>query len=145
VLKKKVDYIYYRIHKISVYMLLISTVYVPLWHIICKFIFISVCSLCIRRFLSRKNKCPVCNEVTKYRKISLDKISYLTLCRFSFEINESRLSDTRCCTFITTLWWWKNGATLNETFSAELLCHDVISLECERKHSNVASLNEWQI
>jgi hypothetical protein len=69
-------------------MLLISTVYVPLWHIICKFIFISVCSLCIRRFLSRKNKCPVCNEVTKYRKISLDKISYLTLCRFSFEINK---------------------------------------------------------
>ena len=27
---------------------------------------------------------------------------YLTLCTFSFEINESRLSDTRCC--ITTLW-----------------------------------------
>jgi hypothetical protein len=27
---------------------------------------------------------------------------YLTLCTFSFEINESSLSDTRCC--ITTLW-----------------------------------------
>jgi len=27
---------------------------------------------------------------------------YLTLCTFSFEIKESRLSDTRC--FITTLW-----------------------------------------
>ena len=28
--------------------------------------------------------------------------------------------------------------------SVELLSHDVISLECERKHSNVASLNERQ-
>ena len=28
---------------------------------------------------------------------------------------------------------------------AELLCHDVISLECGRKHSNVTSLNERQI
>ena len=27
---------------------------------------------------------------------------YLTFCMFSFEINESRLSDTRYC--ITTLW-----------------------------------------
>jgi len=28
---------------------------------------------------------------------------YLTFCSFSFEINESSLSDTRCCN--TTLWW----------------------------------------
>ena len=32
--------------------------------------------------------------------------------------------------------------TLHETFSAELLWHDVISLECETKHRNLALVKE---
>ena len=34
--------------------------------------------------------------------------------------------------------------TLHETFSAKLLCHDVISLECETKHTNLTLVNERQ-
>jgi hypothetical protein len=45
------------------------------------------------------------DEIRMRNPLSLKKswitYNYLTLCTFSFEINESRLSDTRCC--ITTL------------------------------------------
>ena len=34
--------------------------------------------------------------------------------------------------------------TLHETFSAKLLSHDVISLECETKHTNLTMVNERQ-
>jgi hypothetical protein len=34
--------------------------------------------------------------------------------------------------------------TLHETFSAKLLSHDVISLECETKHTNLTLVNERQ-
>jgi hypothetical protein len=33
---------------------------------------------------------------------------------------------------------------LHETFSAKLLSHDVISLECETKHTNLTLVNERQ-
>jgi hypothetical protein len=49
--------------------------------------------------------------------------------RHFFEIKESSLSDTRC--LIQDVVLPHCGATLNETFSVELLWHDVISLECE--------------
>ena len=35
--------------------------------------------------------------------------------------------------------------TLHETFSAKLLSHDIISLECETKHTNLTMVNERQI
>ena len=37
-----------------------------------------------------------------------------------------------------------NVTTLHETFSAKLLSHDVISLECETKHTNLTLVNERQ-
>ena len=57
---------------------------------------------------------------------------------FSFQINESSLSDTRCMIQDVV----KNGATLHEIFSAEMFCHDVISLECWIKHVNMSNVNK---
>jgi len=75
----------------------------------------------------------------------LDKQPYLTLCTFSFEIEENSAADTRCLIQDTVSPYCgdkKNDATLHETFSAELLCHDVISLECGENHNNVSNGNK---
>jgi hypothetical protein len=52
----------------------------------------------------------------------------------SFAINESRLSDTRCLIKDVVSPQLMIDATLHETFSAELICHDVIPLVCMTKH-----------
>ena len=57
-------------------------------------------------------------------------IHHETIYPFSFEFKGSSLSDTRCMIQDVVI---KNGATLYEIFSAELFCHDVISLECGGK------------
>jgi hypothetical protein len=43
------------------------------------------------------------------------KICYLTLCTFSFEINESRLSDTRCYLTLYTFSFEINESSLSDT------------------------------
>jgi hypothetical protein len=60
----------------------------------------------------------------------------LTICTVSFE-------EVECLNLIHDVvsphCVYKNGATLHQIFSAELLCHDVISLECRGKYINVSN------
>jgi hypothetical protein len=65
--------------------------------------------------------------------IKEDKIIYLTLCTFSFEIKESSLSDARCLIqdVVSPHCGDKiDAATMREIFSSELFCHDAITLKC---------------
>jgi hypothetical protein len=71
-----------------------------------------------------------------YEKCHIIIYNYLTFCTFSFEIKESSLSDTKCLIQYTVAPHCgdkRMAATLHEILSAELLCHDVISLKCGGK------------
>ena len=60
---------------------------------------------------------------------------------FSFEINESSLSDTRCLIQdVVSLVYTVVIKEWHETFSAELLCHEVISLECRENNVSKATV-----
>ena len=72
---------------------------------------------------------------------------YLTLCTFSFEINESRLSDTKCLIqdVVSPHCGDKRMARRCTRHSLpNYLVMTSYHWNVERKHSNVASLNERQ-
>ena len=58
---------------------------------------------------------------------------------FSYKIEESSLSDTRCCIATLVIKEW---CDVHQIFSAELLCDDVISLDCRGEHINVSDINK---
>jgi len=73
-----------------------------------------------------------------------DNSYYLTLCTFSFEINESRLSDTRCLIQDVVSPHCGDKRMVRHCTRRsldELLWHDVIPLEWETKHSNLTLVN----